>query len=271
MDYMELVEDIRYTIGVRQLYDKRKETIERCFVDDFIKRLDILPEIMYTITNPCGASHTKKARRISMATNPMSQLTYGLFVLTANVDGKDNGCIINTVGQVTATPNRITIAVNKANYTHDMLMKNNLFTVSVISEKADFSLFKRFGFASGRDTDKFSGFSAIKRTENGTLAVTEGTNSYLSGRIFHSIDLGTHTLFIAEVTEAVTLNDTPSATYAYYHANIKPKPEKVGETPKGETIWRCTICGYEYVGEELPVDFICPLCKHPASDFEKVT
>ena len=203
--------------------------------------------------------------------NPMNQLSYGLFVLTANVDGKDNGCIINTVCQVTATPNRITFAVNKSNHTHDMLMRHNRFTVSVISEKADFTLFRRFGFASGRETDKFADFAAVKRTANGTLAVLEGTNAYISGKVFHSIDMGTHTLFIADVEEAVSLSDTPSATYAYYHASIKPKPEKVGETPKGETIWRCTICGYEYVGEELPDDFICPLCKHPASDFEKVT
>ena len=206
-----------------------------------------------------------------MASNPMNQLSYGLFVLTANAGGKDNGCIINTAGQVTATPNRVTIAVNKANHTHDMLMQNNRFTLSVISQQADFSLFKRFGFASGRDTDKFAGYTPVKRTENGTLAVLEGTNAYITGRIFHSIDLGTHTLFIADVEEAVSLNDIPSATYAYYHKSIKPQPEKVGETPDGQTVWRCTICGYEYIGDELPEDFICPLCKHPASDFEKVT
>ena len=206
-----------------------------------------------------------------MEVTAIHKLSYGLFVLTAVGGGKDNGCIINTVEQVTAEPNRIAFAVNKANHTHDMLMKNNVFTVSIISEKADFELFKRFGFASGRDTNKFEGFTAVKRTSNGTLAVREGTNAYISGRVFHSVDLGTHTLFIAEVTEMAVIVDTPSATYAYYHANIKPQPQKVGETPDGQTIWRCMICGYEYVGEELPEDFICPLCKHPASDFEKVT
>ena len=206
-----------------------------------------------------------------MEVTAIHKLSYGLFVLTAVGDGKDNGCIINTVEQVTAEPNRIAFAVNKANHTHDMLMQNNVFTVSIISEKADFELFKRFGFASGRDTDKFEGFTAVKRTSNGTLAVREGTNAYISGRVFHSVDLGTHTLFIAEVTEMAVIDDTPSATYAYYHANIKPQPQKVGETPDGQTIWRCMICGYEYVGEELPEDFICPLCKHPASDFEKIS
>ncbi|MBR3629374.1 MAG: flavin reductase [Oscillospiraceae bacterium] len=206
-----------------------------------------------------------------MEVNAIQKLSYGLFVLTAVNGDKDNGCIINTVEQVTANPNRIAFAVNKANYTHDMLMQHNVFTVSVISEKADFELFRRFGFASGRDTDKFAGFTAVKRTANGTLAVREGTNAYISGRVFHSIDLGTHTLFIAEVTEMAVIDDTPSATYAYYHSNIKPQPEKVGETQDGQTIWRCVICGYEYVGEELPEDFVCPLCKHPASDFEKVS
>ena len=206
-----------------------------------------------------------------MEVTAIHKLSYGLFVLTAVNGDKDNGCIINTVEQVTAEPNRIAFAVNKANHTHDMLMKNNVFTVSIISEKADFELFKRFGFASGRDTNKFEGFTAVKRTSNGTLAVREGTNAYISGRVFHSVDLGTHTLFIAEVTEMAVIDDTPSATYAYYHANIKPQPQKVGETPDGQTIWRCMICGYEYVGEELPEDFICPLCKHPASDFEKIS
>lgn len=200
----------------------------------------------------------------------MQKLSYGLFVLSANTNGKDNGCIINTVSQVTSQPNRITFAVSKSNYTHDMLIQNGVFSVSVISESADFSLFKRFGFSSGRETDKFSGFSGVKRTANGTLAVTTGTCAYISGKIFQSIDLGTHTLFIADVTEADILSDIPAATYAYYHKNIKPAPEKIGTTPQGQTIWRCTICGYEYTGEELPEDFICPLCNHPASDFEKI-
>lgn len=200
----------------------------------------------------------------------MHKLSYGLFVLTANVDGKDNGCIINTVSQVTSQPNRITFAVNKSNHTHDMIMENGIFSVSVISESADFSLFERFGFSSGRDTDKFSGFQEVRRAGNGTLAVTEGTCAVISGKVFQTVDAGTHTLFIADVTEASVLSDVPAATYAHYHKNIKPAPEKVGTTPQGQTIWRCMICGYEYTGEELPDDFICPLCLHPASDFEKI-
>ncbi len=206
-----------------------------------------------------------------MDAKAMYKLSYGLFVVTANRDGKDNGCITNTAQQVTTDPNQITIAVNKANYTHDMIMDSKKFTVSVISQDADFELFKHFGFQSGRDVDKFADFKDCKKAANGTMIITKGTNGYISADVTQTIDLGTHTLFIATVTDMEVLSDKSSATYEYYQSNIKPKPEKVGETKEGQTIWRCKICGYEYVGEELPEDFICPICKHPASDFEKVT
>ncbi len=206
-----------------------------------------------------------------MNNKAMYKLSYGLFVLTTKADGKDNGCIINTAIQAASEPNQISICVNKANYTHDMILKSKEFNVSIISEKADFSLFKRFGFASGRDTDKLAGFDAsIKRGINGIYYVTEGTNAYISVKVEKTEDLGSHTMFIGTITDMDVLSEDASATYAYYFENIKPKPEAVGTTPKGETIWRCKICGYEYVGEELPDDFICPICKHPASDFEKV-
>ena len=201
----------------------------------------------------------------------MYKISYGLFVITANRDGRDNGCITNTVVQVTSEPNRISVTVNKENYTHDMIRDTGVFTASVISEAASFDLFKHFGFQSGKDTDKFADFTGCRRAENGTMIVTEGTNAFLSGKVVQMVDLGTHTMFIADVTDMEVLADTASATYAYYQANIKPKPQAVGQTETGQTIWRCLICGYEYVGEELPEDFICPICKHPASDFEKVT
>ncbi len=206
-----------------------------------------------------------------MNNKAMYKLSYGLFVLTTKADGKDNGCIINTAIQAASEPNQISICVNKANFTHDMILKSREFNVSIISERADFSLFKRFGFASGRDTDKFAGFDAsTKRGTNGIYYVTEGTNAYISVKVEKTEDLGSHTMFIGTITDMDVLSEDASATYAYYFENIKPKPEAVGTTPKGETIWRCKICGYEYVGEELPDDFICPICKHPASDFEKV-
>ena len=204
-----------------------------------------------------------------MDNKTMYKLSYGLFVLTAK-DEKDNGCITNTAIQVTSEPNRISLAVNKSNYTHDMIIKTGIFTVSIISEDADFELFKHFGFQSGRDVDKFEGFADCKRLENGTLAITKGVNGYICGEVINTVDLGTHTLFIADVTDMEVLSDTPSATYTYYQSNIKPKPQAASAEEKGKTVWRCKICGYEYEGEELPADFVCPVCKHPASDFEKV-
>lgn len=198
------------------------------------------------------------------------KLSYGLFVLTTKLGEKDNGCIINTAGQVTTTPNRISVTVNKENYTHDMIMEAKKFNISIISEDASFEVFKTFGFQSGRETDKFGDYDGMKRSQNGVYYVTEGTNGYISAEVKQVIDLGTHTMFIAEVEDMDSLSETPSATYAYYHSFIKPKPQEVGKSADGKTIWRCVICGYEYEGEELPEDFICPICKHPASDFEKV-
>jgi len=200
----------------------------------------------------------------------MYKLSYGLFVLTAKDEEKDNGCIINTAIQASSMPNQLSICVNKANLTHDMIVKTGKFTVSVISQNAGFDLFKHFGFQSGKDVDKFKNFEKCKRGENSIYYITEGTNAYISVNVSKTEDLGSHTMFIGEITDMEVLSETPSVTYDYYLKNIKPQPENVGTTTDGKTIWRCTICGYEYVGEELPEDFVCPLCKHPASDFEKI-
>lgn len=200
----------------------------------------------------------------------MYKLTYGLFVLTAKADGKDNGCIINTAIQAASEPNQMSIAVNKANFTHDMIKQTGEFTVSIISQDADFELFKRFGFQSGRDADKFAGFDAYETGANGIRHITEGTNAYISVKVEKTQDLGSHTMFIGTITDMEVLSQTPSVTYEYYLNNIKPKPQAAGKTESGKTVWRCRICGYEYVRAELPEDFICPLCKHPASDFGKV-
>lgn len=200
----------------------------------------------------------------------MYKLSYGLFVLTAKEGEKDNGCIINTAIQAASTPNQMSICVNKANYTHDMIMRTGEFTVSVISQRASFDLFKHFGFQTGREVNKFADFTACDRGQNGIYYITEGTNAYISVKVAKTEDLGSHTMFIGEITDMEVLSGDASATYEYYMNYIKPKPQEAGKTEDGQTIWRCTICGYEYVGEELPEDFICPLCKHPASDFEKV-
>ena len=200
----------------------------------------------------------------------MYKLSYGLFVLTAKEAEKDNGCIINTAIQAASEPNQLSICVNKLNYTHDMVLRTGEFTVSVLSQNAKFDLFRQFGFQSGRDVNKFENFDACARGANGICYITEGTNAYISVKVKKTEDLGSHTMFIGEITDMEVLSDAPSVTYAYYLENIKPKPQAVGKTESGQTVWRCTICGYEYVGEELPEDFVCPLCKHPASDFEKV-
>ena len=202
--------------------------------------------------------------------NPLFNIQYGLFVITTKDGDRDNGCISNTVAQVTAQPNRISVALNKSNFTTELIQKAGRFTASILSEAADFELFKHFGFQSGRTVNKFADFTDCRRVSNGTFAITRGTNAFISADVEQAIDLGTHMLFIGLVTEMETLSDTPSATYNYYQANIKPKPQPAGKTEDGKTIWRCSICGYEYVGEELPEDFICPICKHPASDFVKV-
>ena len=192
----------------------------------------------------------------------MFKLSYGLFVVTAREGEKDNGCITNTVQQVTVTPNRITVAVNKANYTCGMIERTKKFNVSILSESAVFDTFKHWGFQSGANVDKALDIT-FSRADNGVIYVTEGVNAVLCAEVSQIVDLGTHLLFIADVSDAFVLNETPSATYAYYHKNIKPAPQ--AQKKKG---WVCTICGYIYEGETLPDDFICPLCKHPASDFK---
>ena len=194
----------------------------------------------------------------------MQKITYGLFVLTAREGEKDNGCIVNTASQVTTTPNRIIVTVNKENYTHDMIQITGVFNLSVLDESAEFSVFQRFGFQSGRDTDKLEDF-VCPRSENGIVYIPEMTNAYISAKVISAMDLGTHTMFLAEVTGGDVLSDRESVSYTYYHKNIKPSANV--KKKKG---WICQICGYVYEEEVLPEDFICPICKHPASDFVKL-
>lgn len=202
-----------------------------------------------------------------MTKNPMFTLTYGLFIVTAQKEGIDNGCLINTATQVSSAPNRISISVNKTGYTHELLQGSDRFALSVLDESADFALIERFGHHSGRDTAKFADFPTCARTPSGLYYVTAGTNAVLSVKTEKTIDLDSHTLFIGSVTDMLLLSDKPSMTYAYYGEHVKPKPTaKASDEP----VWRCTVCGYEYHGETIPADFICPLCKHPVSDFVKV-
>lgn len=195
--------------------------------------------------------------------NALFKLSYGLFVLTAREDGFDNGCIINTAMQITDNPVQIIIGINKQNRTHDMVKNTGIFNLSVLSQDAVFWIFQHYGFQSGWNVNKFENLPEV-RTENG-IRYTEGcSNAVISGKVISSVDCNTHTLFVAEVTDAKILSHVPSVTYQYYFDHIKPKPQ-----PEKKTSWVCKICGYVYEGEELPADFICPWCKHGAQDFEK--
>ena len=200
-----------------------------------------------------------------MNTKAMHNITCGLFMLSSKAEGKAGGCIINTVMQVTSKPLRITITVNKANHTHDLIQSSGVFAVSLLSENAPFSLFQHFGFQSGRDVDKFQGMP-VREDANGVPYLTWGSCGYLSCKVVSSMDLGTHTQFLADVVDCDVLSSDAPVSYAYYQANIKPKPEKKADA-KG---WRCTICGYIYEGDPLPEDFVCPICKHGVEAFEKV-
>lgn len=191
-------------------------------------------------------------------------LSYGLFVLTASENGQDNGCIVNTVSQVTAQPLRISVCVNKQNHTCAMIERTGVFNATVLDQSVPFFVFERFGFQSGRDVDKFAD-SKEPRSENGLRYLSEYASGLLCGKVIQTVDCGTHLLFIAELTEAVKLSSLPSVTYAYYFEHIKPKPQA-----KPKRGYVCKICGYFHEGDDLPPDFICPICKHGAEDFEPV-
>ena len=201
-----------------------------------------------------------------MNTNALFKIGYGLYVLTANDGLKDNGCIINTVMQVTSNPCQIAVAVNKQNYTNEMIRKTRKFNVSVLSENTKFDIFKHFGFQSGKNVDKFADFTDTKRSPNGLLYITKDTNAFMSAYVQQEIDLSTHTLFIGQLVASEILSEVPTVTYDFYQKNIKPKPEAKTEK-KG---WRCKICGYVFEGDPIPEDFICPWCKHGVEDFEKI-
>lgn len=193
---------------------------------------------------------------------------YGLYVLVARQGDKDNACIINVAQQVTSDPLQLMICVNKQNLTHDMILRTLKFNLCPLSEEATMKPFQHFGFQSGKTVDKFAECQQELRTDNGLLYLPKFINSVISCVVTKSIDLGTHTMFIAMPIEARVLSDSPSITYAYYQQHIKPKPAPKAEG--GKKKWVCEVCGYVYEGDELPADFICPWCKHPASDFKPV-
>ena len=239
-------------------------TVKSSLKEDQLEALDRLVD---AIAASVGKKKSAVADNVPGEINPaaMFTLSYGLYVVTVNDGQRDSGCIVNTVTQLTDSPKRITVAINKANYTNEVIKKTGEFNVSVLSQDATFHQFQQFGFSSGRDTDKFEGCGYFDRSANGLRYVPENTNAYLSAKVVDSLEFETHTLFIADVTEAQVLSDVPSVTYSYYFEHIKPKPQPSAQKKKG---WVCKICGYVYEGETLPPDFICPLCKHGAADFE---
>ena len=200
-----------------------------------------------------------------MDNKALFNIGYGLYVVTAKDGDRSNGCIINTVMQVTSSPLLIAVGVNKQNYTHDLIIKNGEFNISILTEDAPFEVFKHFGFQTGKLVDKLSDYEEKSMGENGLFYLTKYTNAYLSCKLIDTIDFGTHSLFKAEVIDAKVINEDDAVTYTYYHKNIKPKPEQ--QSKKG---WRCNICGYVHEGEDLPSDFVCPLCKHGADDFIEI-
>lgn len=202
-----------------------------------------------------------------MNTKAARKLSYGVYLLTAREGNRDNGCIINTAVQVASDPIRISVAVIRSNLTCDMIARTGIFNLSVLTREAEMGLIKRFGMQSGRDTDKFAGFADVRRSENGLYYLTKQTNAFLSLKVASAQDLGSHTLFIGELTNAEALSDGPSCTYAYYQDVIKSRVPKEEPVKKG---WKCTVCGYVYEGETLPPDFVCPICKHGPEDFEPV-
>lgn len=199
-----------------------------------------------------------------MNKNALYKISYGLYIVSVREGDKDNGCISNTAMQVTDTPYRVSVCLNKLNYTTEMLLRTKEFNVSTLTIDTPFEAFKTFGYQSGRNINKFD-CPTPTRSANGIIYASKYGNSYLSCKVFDTVDLGTHIMFFADVVDAEVLSDVPSVTYEYYFKHIKPAPVKTEK--KG---YRCKICGYIYEGEPLPPDFICPICKHGAEDFEKL-
>ncbi len=189
---------------------------------------------------------------------------YGLYVVTSNDGKRDNGLIVNTVTQVTNTPNKIAVTINKENYSHHIIKQSGIMNINCLTVDAPFAVFEKFGFTSGRNTDKFADCEPL-RSDNGLVFLPRYINSFMSLKVEQYVDLDTHGMFICTVTEARVISDVETMTYTYYYNNVKPKPETEGK--KG---FVCKICGYVYEGDTLPEDFICPLCKHGAADFEPI-
>ena len=243
MKNMNVLTDVCFTVK-SALRDEQKENIET-LVDEIAKDFP----------------------KASLDSNPLFNITYGLYVLTSNDGKRDNGMILNTINQVAENPNKIMFAINKRNYSAEVIKDTKKATVSLLSTNTPFSIFKNFGFQSGKDVDKFENISYTKRDKNGLLYLTKYTNAYISLDVDEVMDLGSHFGFIASIGETKQLSKEKSLSYSYYMENIKPKPARSEKKING---WICKICGYIYEGEDIPANFICPLCKHGVADFERI-
>lgn len=243
-----------------------------------MKNINLLDDVAFTIKSSIKEEQVKNVDLLADALlrdiekekvndNPLFNISYGLYVLTSNDGNRDDGMILNTVSQVSENPTKLMFSINKRNYSSEIVNKTKKATLSILNTETPYSLFKHFGFQSGKDVDKFADISYKEKDNQGLLYLNKYTNSYISLKVDEVLDNVSHLTFIAEIVDQKVLNDSKSLTYDYYMNNIKEKPAKV-EGVKGG--WRCKICGYVYEGEVLPSDYICPLCKHPATDFEKI-
>ena len=234
-------------------------TIKSALNDESKGQLNSLAE---TLTKEYVAQDNKVANKNDLTA--LFKIGYGLYVVTCKDDTMDNGLIVNTVSQVTSTPNRIAVTINKSNYSHHIIKNTGIMNVNCLSVEAPFAVFENFGFHSGREFNKFQNCNPL-RSDNGLIFLPHYINSFMSLKVEQYIDLDTHGMFICSVTEARVMSNVETMTYNYYQANVKPKPKTEGK--KG---WVCKVCGYVYEGENLPEDFVCPLCKHGAVDFEPI-
>ena len=240
------------------------------FTDTTVKILSALSddsreEIEKLVCELCKdyiAQHSETANKNDLSA--LFNIGYGLYVVTSNDGTRDNGLIVNTVSQVTNTPNRVAVTINKQNYSHHIIQQTGVMNVNCLDVSAPFEVFKTFGFQSGRTVDKFAG-SEVLRSDNGLVFLPRYINSFLSLKVESYVDLGTHGMFICTVTEARVMSDRETMSYTYYQNNVKPKPEAQGK--KG---FVCKVCGWIYEGDTLPDDIVCPLCKHGAADFEPI-
>jgi len=252
---------------IRSILEKSKDltftepvvTIKSALTDDNKAQIEALTD---ELCREYVAQSSDRANKSDMTA--LFRIGYGLYVVTSNDGKRDNGLIVNTVSQVTNTPNRVAVCINKQNYSHHVIKQTGVMNVNCLSVDAPFSVFERFGFQSGRSVDKFEG-QEVLRSDNGLVFLPKYINAFMSLKVESYVDLDTHGMFICTVTEARVLSERDTMTYTYYQDNVKPKPQTEGK--KG---WVCKVCGYVYEGEELPEDFVCPLCKHGAADFEPV-